>query len=147
MPEFEYKVVPAPTRGEKAKGVKTPEARFALALEQLMNQLAAEGWEYLRADMLPSEERQGLTGTTTNWRNMLVFRRATDESQDLQPQELSVAPPERKDPPPLQTESRVSDEPDGDVAGEGPSTVTSMTAALKARAAASMTPSAKDEGD
>tara|TARA_R110000764_G_scaffold133384_8_gene221443 strand:- start:2348 stop:2920 length:573 start_codon:yes stop_codon:yes gene_type:complete len=76
MTQYEYKVVPAPAKGLKGEGVKGPEARFANALEGLMNQLAADGWEYLRADTLPSTERSGLTGSTTEWRNMLIFRRA-----------------------------------------------------------------------
>ena len=72
---YEYKVVPAPARGEKAKGVKAPEGRFAYALEHLLNDMGAEGWEFQRAETLPSEERQGLTGSITVWRNVLVFRR------------------------------------------------------------------------
>ena len=43
MQRFEYKVVPAPRRGEKARGVKTSEDRFALALATLMNALGREG--------------------------------------------------------------------------------------------------------
>lgn len=73
---YEYKVVPAPTRGEKAKGVKAPEGRFALALEHVLNDMGAEGWEFQRAETLPSEERAGLTSSVTVWRNVLVFRRA-----------------------------------------------------------------------
>ncbi|WP_299424399.1 DUF4177 domain-containing protein [uncultured Shimia sp.] len=72
---YEYKVVPAPTRGQKAKGIKGPEGRFANALEIEMNRLGAEGWEYLRADTLPHEERSGLTGSSTSYRSVLVFRR------------------------------------------------------------------------
>ncbi len=72
---FEYKVVPAPTRGKKAKGLKTQADRFANALEAAINDLAADGWEYVRTDTLPAEERQGLTGRTTVFQNMLVFRR------------------------------------------------------------------------
>ena len=75
MQRFEYKVIPAPKRGEKARGVKTTEDRFALALTQLMNELGADGWDYVRADALPCEERAGLTGTRTTFQNMLVFRR------------------------------------------------------------------------
>lgn len=75
MLRFEYKVIPAPKRGEKARGVKTTEERFALALTLLMNELGADGWEYVRADALPCEERVGLTGTKTSYQNMLVFRR------------------------------------------------------------------------
>ncbi|MEX0305999.1 MAG: DUF4177 domain-containing protein [Ruegeria sp.] len=76
MQRYEYKVVPAPQKGTKAKGVKTPEGRFATSIEQLLNQMGQDGWEYQRAELLPSEERSGLTGSTTNWRNVLVFRRA-----------------------------------------------------------------------
>jgi len=75
MSAYEYHVVPAPRRGEKARGVKTTEERFALALTQLMNKLGREGWEYQRADTLPVDERVGLTGTKTTYQNMLVFRR------------------------------------------------------------------------
>jgi len=75
MTGFEYKVVPAPVRGLKAKGVKGTQARFANALQTVMNELGAEGWEYQRTDTLPVEERQGLTGKTTSFQNMLVFRR------------------------------------------------------------------------
>ena len=73
---FEYKVIPAPIRGKKAPGVKGPGPRFALALEDLINELAAEGWEYQRSDILPSEERQGLTSSHTVYRSVMVFRRA-----------------------------------------------------------------------
>ncbi|MEZ5796564.1 MAG: DUF4177 domain-containing protein [Paracoccaceae bacterium] len=72
---YEFKVVPAPRRGEKARGVKSTEDRFALALTGLMNRLGAEGWDYVRADALPCDERVGLTGSKTTYQNMLVFRR------------------------------------------------------------------------
>jgi hypothetical protein len=75
MAGYEYKVVPAPNKGLKAKGLKTAEERFAFALQELMNEMGAEGWEYQRADTLPSIERAGLTGSSTNWRHVLVFRR------------------------------------------------------------------------
>lgn len=81
MQRYEYKVMPAPKRGEKTRSAKTTEDRFAYALTQVMNTLGAEGWEYLRADTLPCDERAGLTGTRTTYQNMLVFRRtlpATD---------------------------------------------------------------------
>lgn len=76
MQRFEFKVIPAPKRGEKARGVKTTEERFALALTTLMNELGADGWDYVRADSLPCEERAGFTSTKTTFQNVLVFRRA-----------------------------------------------------------------------
>lgn len=75
MQRYEYKVVPAPQKGIKAKGEKTAEGRFAASVEQVLNQMGQDGWEYQRAELLPSEERVGLTGSTVNWRNVLVFRR------------------------------------------------------------------------
>ena len=85
MQRFEFKVIPAPKRGEKARGVKSTEDRFALALTSLMNQLGAEGWDYVRADALPCEERVGFTGSKTTFQNVLVFRRAVEGLQ-AQPQ-------------------------------------------------------------
>jgi hypothetical protein len=88
MTRYEYKVRPAPTKGRKAAGIKGPEARFAHGLELVMNEMGAEGWEYVRSDILPSEERQGLTSSHTVYRSVLVFRRALDaQMSDV------VAPP------------------------------------------------------
>jgi hypothetical protein len=84
MQRYEYHVVPAPKRGEKARGVKTTEDRFALALANLMNQLGSEGWDYVRADSLPCEERSGFTGTKSSVLNVLVFRRVVKSlAEDL----------------------------------------------------------------
>lgn len=76
MTAFEYSVIPAPERGEKTKGAKTASERFSRTLTAELNRMAADGWEYLRAEILPSEERSGLTGRSTVYHNMLVFRRA-----------------------------------------------------------------------
>ncbi|SFS14304.1 DUF4177 domain-containing protein [Yoonia litorea] len=90
---YEYKVVPAPVRGLKAKGLKTPEDRFAHALETEMNSLAADGWEYLRADTLPCEKRDGLLSKTTSFQNMLVFRRAKKTTVSQQKREPVITAP------------------------------------------------------
>lgn len=93
MQHFEYRVVPAPTRGEKAKGLKTGAERYAHALSLLMNELAQDGWEYLRADTLPAEERSGLTSKTTVYHNLLVFRRPTAAAlAPAMAAEVAVAP-------------------------------------------------------
>jgi hypothetical protein len=83
MSQYEYKVVPAPKKGLKAKGAKSSEDRFANALETTMNALGADGWEYQRSDTLPSEERAGLTRRVTTFQNMLVFRRAILVAADM----------------------------------------------------------------
>ncbi|MFT4149960.1 MAG: DUF4177 domain-containing protein [Paracoccaceae bacterium] len=92
---YEYKVIPAPTKGEKAKGVKTSADRFALTLTTLMNELGADGWSYVRADALPCEERAGLTGTKTTFVNVLVFSRPLPRKGALgtdEPVSLRVSP-------------------------------------------------------
>lgn len=101
MSSYEYKVIPAPPRGEKARGVKSAEARFAHALERLMNDMSTDGWEYQRAETLPSEERSGLTKTATVWRNLLVFRRMrADALEAFQPTKLEADPPQLAAPTP-----------------------------------------------
>lgn len=76
MPIYEYSVIPAPNRGAKAKDAKTPGDRFAAQMTEELNRMARDGWEFVRADVLPSEERSGLTGRTTVYHNLLVFRRS-----------------------------------------------------------------------
>ncbi|MBS0123166.1 DUF4177 domain-containing protein [Thetidibacter halocola] len=123
---YEYKVVPAPARGAKRKGARTAEDRFALTIEAQINTLAAEGWEYLRCDTLPSEERSGLTQTQTVWRNLLVFRRGTAAQAD--------APT----PPRMLTAPRTDEGDDLDTAEDttpdGQDTNTPLPGILRARA-------------
>lgn len=78
MSQYEYKVVPAPKTGLKAKGVKSSEERFANALQTAMNELGADGWEFQRTDTLPCEERSGFTKRMTTFQNMLIFRRTIE---------------------------------------------------------------------
>ena len=72
---FEYHVIPAPAKGRKARGAGSPDARYALALAEALNDEARNGWEFVRAEVLPSQEKQGLTGSRTVYVNVLVFRR------------------------------------------------------------------------
>lgn len=98
---FEYTVIPAPDRGEKARNVKTPGEKFSLAFTNKLNEMAADGWEYIRAEVLPSEERTGLTGRTTIYHNVLVFRRAVVTSS-----ETASADPARPFSQPMLTENQ-----------------------------------------
>lgn len=131
MSHYEYRVVPAPSKGLKARGVKTPEGRFANAVQSVLNLQGDEGWEYLRAELLPSDERTGLASSTTNWRNVLVFRRLVGQPVQAQP----VPPPEMaKEPigaPQLASGAERMLKDDG---VEEISPVSGMTTALKSRA-------------
>lgn len=98
MSQFEYTAIPAPIRSEKAKSAKTPAERFALTLTAEINRMADEGWEYLRAETLPSEERSGLTGRTTLFHNLLIFRRP--KAAAIKPRALTQAEAKPANPAP-----------------------------------------------
>jgi len=97
MPRYEYKIVPAPEKASKIKGLKGPE-RFAATIEHVMNEMGAEGWQYLRADTLPQEERTGLTGKARHERNLLIFQREIEDEVEEHPAAPSFSRP-YQDPP------------------------------------------------
>lgn len=141
MAQYEYKVVPAPSKGLKARGVRTPEGRFANAVQFVLNAQGADGWEYLRAELLPSDERSGLAGSTTNWRNVLVFRRPIDQPL----QALPVQPPEiAKQPVSAPQPANGAERMLKDDGVEEISPVSGMTTALKSRAQQQAGQSEKD---
>lgn len=73
---YEYKTVGGPERGTRKRGCKTASDRVAAAMQDLIQHEAMEGWEYLRTDLLPVEERQGLFGRRQTMHcSVLVFRR------------------------------------------------------------------------
>lgn len=94
MQAYEYTVLPAPNRGEKVRGARSGADRFAHALTMEINRMAQGGWEYVRAETLPCEERSGLTSRTTVYHNLLVFRRALASAhpqRDMQPVQQPLA--------------------------------------------------------
>ncbi|GLK63956.1 DUF4177 domain-containing protein [Paracoccus kondratievae] len=94
MTSYEYTVIPAPARGEKARGARSGIERFAATLSDVLNEMGRDGWEYVRAETLPAEERSGLTSRTTVYHNLLVFRRALAVSTRQEvPLAEPVAPP------------------------------------------------------
>ncbi|MEM9011481.1 MAG: DUF4177 domain-containing protein [Pseudomonadota bacterium] len=77
MSGFEYKVVPAPRRAGRVKGARSSQDRFAHTLTETINELSREGWEYMRAETLPCEERGSvLRKREEHYHSVLVFRRA-----------------------------------------------------------------------
>ncbi len=112
MSSYEYTVIPAPARGEKTRGARSGIERFAATLTDTLNQMARDGWEYVRAETLPAEERSGLTSRTTVYHNLLIFRRALaqpERPQDALPQsqpQPAVAPTEPQPEPEAQAPAR-----------------------------------------
>ena len=100
MTRYVYKMVPAPETSTKRKGLKGT-GLFAATLEELLNTLGAQGWEYLRAETLPEEVRSGLTSRKTVYRNLLIFRRALPEDGPPQPPLATAQMVAAPVPPPL----------------------------------------------
>lgn len=93
MPFYEYKVVPLPEKTQKVRGLKGA-ALFSHGLQALMNDQAQDGWEYLRAESLPDEERKGLMGAREAvTRNVLVFRRELYFEEPATTEETQAEPP------------------------------------------------------
>ncbi|MEM9148259.1 MAG: hypothetical protein AAGC57_18995 [Pseudomonadota bacterium] len=81
--DFDYKTVAGPERAKKRKGCRTPSERVAGAMEDLIRAEAAEGWEYLRTDLVPVEERAGLFSRRQSIHcAVLIFRRPRGSTSD-----------------------------------------------------------------
>lgn len=79
--EYEYKCIAAPEKARRRRGAKTRTDRVALVVEEILQAETKGGWEYLRADLFPVEEKSGIFGRTQEvHRAVLVFRRATGAS-------------------------------------------------------------------
>lgn len=76
MTSYDYKVVPAPRRARKIKGVKRPEELFAMTLAEAINEVARQGWEYVCTESLVAEGAGGWfrRGSSTD-HTVMVFRR------------------------------------------------------------------------
>ncbi len=84
MQSYEYKAVAAPTRARRFKGVKGTANQFAMVISELMNDMASDGWEYLRSDSLPVDEKAGLLkGRVENYHTLLIFRRAKESAPEM----------------------------------------------------------------
>jgi len=76
MTEYLYKCVAAPRRPKRRKGDRSPAEALAGAMEAIMAEQAAAGWEYLRCDTVPVEARAGLfSAMAETHQSVMVFRR------------------------------------------------------------------------
>ncbi len=121
MQTHEYLALPAPRKASKVKGLKTSAERFAHAVTLLLNEVAAEGWEFWRSETLPSEERKGLTGTALVENHLLIFRRPSADTlaeqvvnssaPDMGPRSSEIEPHYRQRNDPMILDRPASDQP------------------------------------
>lgn len=92
MTGYTYKTVAAPRRLKKVKGVKGQDALLAHSVEELIAVEAAQGWEYLRSDTFPVEEKGGMfSKAAVTDRAVLIFRKPI-AVQRAQPAQRQAAP-------------------------------------------------------
>lgn len=80
MSMIEYKVIPAPVRRRKMKGLSGKEDAFSATLSTVFNELAVDGWEFVQAEVLPEETGGWLRRRRIEYRHLLIFRRPDDAS-------------------------------------------------------------------
>ena len=74
--DYEYKCVGAPEKPRKSRRAKTGSQRLAVSMEELIQEEAVNGWEYMRTDLVPVVEKAGLFSRPQEvHRAVLVFRR------------------------------------------------------------------------
>lgn len=72
---FEYEVVPAPTKPKRVPGLSKDNERVAHELAEIFNEMAEDGWEYIRADTINIDNVTGISGNIPVAHTLLVFRR------------------------------------------------------------------------
>lgn len=86
MARYEYKVIPSPRKPLRGKGLKTVADRFANTLTQEMNAQAASGWEFVRSETLPMDEKPGMfKKPVETYQSVIVFRRELEDQSDAVP--------------------------------------------------------------
>ncbi|MEO1494513.1 MAG: DUF4177 domain-containing protein [Pseudomonadota bacterium] len=101
----EYKCVGAPERPKRKRGLKTRSDRVAGAMQDIIEAEAVDGWEYLRTDLVPVEEKAGLFGRPREvHRAVMVFHRGhakTEMQPAVVPAAAAPAPERTLDAPRL----------------------------------------------
>jgi hypothetical protein len=83
---FEYKCVGGPERPKRLRGAWSRSDRVALAMQEIIDSEAVDGWEYLRTDLVPVEEKASFLGRTQEvHRAVLIFRRESVVERPAQP--------------------------------------------------------------
>jgi hypothetical protein len=92
MSYYDYKIVPAPKRAKKVKGVSGAADLFALTLNDSINELARQGWEYYCSEQLSIQAPGGwFSRARTEEHTVLVFRKPREH---LSPRIASEIPRE-----------------------------------------------------
>jgi len=75
MERFEYKLVKAPCQRKRFTGLKKSDDAFAITLTETLNDIASEGWQFLRKEEMSETRGNRLLGRRRRSHEYLVFRR------------------------------------------------------------------------
>ncbi|HET7408829.1 MAG TPA: hypothetical protein VFJ13_01385 [Paracoccaceae bacterium] len=99
--DYEYKCVGAPERPKRQRGVRGRSERVALAMQEIIAAEVVDGWEYMRTDLVPVEEKNGFFSRTHEvHRAVLIFRREMEPAPRLIPARRPHAIAAEPDPSP-----------------------------------------------
>jgi hypothetical protein len=92
----EYKCVGAPERPKKKRGAKSRSDRVAAVMQEVIDAEAVDGWEYLRTDLVPVEEKTGWFSRAHEvHRAVLIFKRGDNVPVvPIQPRTQPMAAPQ-----------------------------------------------------
>ncbi len=111
--DYRYKCVPAPKRAKRTREHRTDADALVAAMEAAIAVEAAQGWEYLRTDVVPMQTRNGLfAATSETHQGVMVFRRpASPRAWDDEPAQGRRDAPRTEPGPRLRDEEIASDIP------------------------------------
>jgi hypothetical protein len=79
MAQWRYKCVAAPRKARRSRTHRDPADALLAAIDAAIAVEAAQGWEYLRTDLVPMEAKAGLFSAATETHlGVMVFRKPAD---------------------------------------------------------------------
>ncbi len=75
MERYEYQVVKTPSKSTKYKGMEKGADTFAQTLMDGMNELARDGWQFVRTEVM-MEERRSIFGNSRVNHDYMIYRRS-----------------------------------------------------------------------
>jgi len=80
MERFEYKLIKVPQKSNRYSGLKDLNDSFALTLMDSINDVAKDGWQFLRKEVLTETKWPSFFGQRTTSHEYLIYRRQLRES-------------------------------------------------------------------
>lgn len=84
MTKYEYRAIPCPERTLRARDLPDGTDPFGQTLTAAINDLAGDGWDYVRAETIDLKTRR-LFGRRSETRSFLVFRRDLKPAAEPRP--------------------------------------------------------------